>query len=516
MKKTMRVFLQVLTFAGALLLSMLISMAFSQNKREIVLVVPSEPGSLDAHQVFTNDDWNLAYHIYDPLMHRNADGEFVPGLVESWEAIDEESKVWRLSLREGVEFHNGEPWNAETLVYNFDRILNDPDATVRQYLAGIDSYNIIDDHTVEITLNTPMSLVQQSLYMLGMVPQQHTEEGNLASNPIGTGPYKFVGLRRGEYLQLEANEDYWGGAPEFKNARIRFISDPSARVAALISGEADVVKGLSVYDVEAVAKSDNAQIINRSGPRMWHIKLDVEREESSPGIEGVDANPFVDERVRKAISLAINREELVEFGLQSFARPANQLSAPFVRGHNPELPLLEYDPERAQQLLEEAGFGDGFTVRFDLESGWEIVGELVASYLKDIGITTEVNVLPSSVYRTTGSQYDTSMILGSWGATMVNTAFDALIHSVEAEGGLGRANYGRYSNEELDRLINDARTTFDPVAQLEKYQALQELAMEDMAIIPLFHEGILVGAAADLEVDPWFNEHVMLSEVTTE
>lgn len=506
--------LRLLTVTLAVAVALLSSIGFGQEQRELVLVVPSEPGSLDAHRIFTNDDWNVAYHIYDPLMRRNADGDFLPGLVEDWNAVDDESKVWRLSLRRGVEFHNGEPWNADALIYNFERILEDPEATVRQYVGGIDSFRAVDEYTVEISLNTPMALVQQSLYMLGMVPPVHAESGKLASEPIGTGPYEFVKLQRGEYLQLSINADYWGEKPEFETARIRFISDPSARVAALVSGEADVVKGLSVYDVDTVSAGGNAEVVKRDGPRMWHIKLDAQRTENSPGIEGTETNPFVDERVRRAVSLAINRAELVEFGLQGYAQPANQLSAPFVRGHNPDLPALQYDPDEARRLLEEAGFGEGFTVRFDLESGWEIIGELVGSYLKEIGIETQVNVLPSSVYRTTGTQYKTSMILGSWGATMVNTAFDALVHTVEAEGGLGRANFGRYSNPEIDGLIDEARTTFDPDTQTERYQDLQAMALDEMALVPLFHEGLLVGAASDLEVKPWFNEHVMLNEIT--
>src|SRR5690606_34624007 len=150
-------------------------------------------------------------------------------------------------------------------------------------------------------------------------------------------------------------------------------------------------------------------------------------------------NPFQDRRVRQAIWHAINIDELIEYGLQGFAAPATQLVAPFIRGYNPAVEKVPYDPARARQLLAEAGFPAGFSVRRGALAGWQVVGELLAACLADVGIDATLNVMPPSVYNTMGPRFETSFVMGSWGSTMVNTAFDALIHSVEPERGLGRA-----------------------------------------------------------------------------
>lgn len=495
--------------------------ASAQALDELVIALPTEPTSLDVHRLFTNDDWNLAYHIFDPLMYRTPDGEFVPGLLEKWTPVDAEGRVWDLQLRRGVTFHNGEPWTAEVLVYNFDRIHSFPEATVRGYLAGIDTYEVVDDYTVRVTLKIPWSLVEQSLYMVGMVPKEYTESvgpDGFARHPVGTGPFEFVEMSRGEYVRLKRYDGYWGPKPAFAKGVIRFIPEPAVRVAGLVAGELHVIKGVSVYDVESIENSNVARVISRPGPRMYHLKLDTFRPEGgpagSPGLAPGTRNPFQDRRVRQAIWHAINIDELIEYGLQGFAAPATQLVAPFIRGYNPAVEKVPYDPARARQLLAEAGFPNGFSVRLDVLAGWQVVGELITAYLADVGIDATLNVMPPSVYNTMGPRFETSFVMGSWGSTMVNTAFDALIHSVEPERGLGRANWGRYSNPSLDELIDQARESFDPEVQEALYQELQAAAMKEVAVIPLFHEGILVGVHNSLDAVPWYNEHVMMQNVT--
>ncbi|MDQ3549178.1 MAG: ABC transporter substrate-binding protein [Chloroflexota bacterium] len=482
---------------------------------EVVLALGSEPASLDPHMITGNEEWNALYHIYDPLIGRDPDGALVPGLIESYEATDAEQKVWRLTLREGVTFHNGEAWTAEVLAYNFERIRDTEEVTIRQYTNGIDSWEVVDERTLDITISVPMTLFENSFFQVGIVPMTYTTEAGtegLNENPVGTGPFTFVEWSRDEHIRIEANPDYWGEVPAVQQGLIRVIPEPASRVAALVSGEVHVIRGVSVYDVERIEETDSTQVVDRPGPRMWHLKMDTARETGSPGIsEG--PNPFVTLGARQALYHAIDIEGLIDSALQGYAEPASQGIASFIWGHNPEVERLAYDPDLAMQLLAEAGFPDGFTVRFDVNAEQSIIGEAIAGYLEDVGITVELNAIATSVLRDLTQANESTLNLGSWGSTMVNTFYDGNIHTIDEEAGLGRSNVGMYSNPDVDALIDQARGTFDSAEQEQLYMEVAQMAMADVAVVPLYHEGIVVGTAADVTAVPYFNEHVYLTDV---
>lgn len=482
---------------------------------EVVFAMPSEPSSLDPHMITDNEEWNALFHIYEPIIGRTPDGDTIPGLLQSWDPVDEEQRTWRLKLREGVTFHNGEPWNADVLTYNFERIRTNEAVTVQQYINGIDSEEVVDAHTLDISLSAPMALLENGFLQVGVVPMKYTQEvgdAGLAEQPVGTGPYRFLEWKKDEHIRVEAYADYWGGLPSVRKGLIRAIPEPPSRVAALVSGEVQLIRGVSTYDVERIEGTETTHAAIRPGARVWNLKMDASRATGSPGIEG--DNPFVKREAREAVYRAINIHELIDSALQGYGEPTGQLSAPFVFGHNPQVERLAYDPDLARQLLSDAGFADGFSVRFDVDANQAIIGEAIAGYLSEVGINAELNAVPASVYRELTSKHDTSFVLGSWGGTMVNSTFDANIRSINAEAGFGRSNAGMYSNPEIDRLIDQARQTFDREGQEQAYQEAQRLAMEDIAVVPLYFESIIAGASADLNVVPRFNEWVMLQDVT--
>lgn len=482
---------------------------------EVVLAMPSEPSSLDPHMIRENEEWNTLFHIYEPIIGRTPEGETTPGLLETWDPIDEEQHKWRLKLREGVTFHNGEPWTAHVLKYNFDRLRTNEAVTIQQYVNGVDSEEVIDDYTLDINISIPMALLENGFIQVGVVPMEYTQEvgdAGLAENPIGTGPYQFTEWRKDQHIRLEAYPDYWGGMPPIRKALIRPIPEAPSRVAALVSDEVQVVRGVSMHDIERIEQNEGTQVAVRPGPRVWNLKMDTARETGSPGIEG--DNPFVIRDVREAVYRAIDINGLIDAALLGYAEPAGQLTAPFIFGHNPQIERLAYDPDIARQLLSDSGYGDGFRVRLDAAADQAIIGEVVAGYLSDVGIEVELNAVATSVYRDLTANNETSFTLGSWGGTLVNSAFDANIHSIDPETGYGRANYGMYSNPNLDELIEAASQIFDREQQEEAYQELQRLAMEEVAIVPLYFESIIVGASAELIVIPRYNEWIMLQDVT--
>ncbi len=487
-----------------------------EPEKVVVLGMPADPSTLDPHLTGQNIDWNVCYHIFDSFVGRDVTGATVPSLAEKWEVVDPENNVWRFHLRQGVTFHNGEPWNAEVAKWNFERARTEPQSMQKRYAEEAQEITIVDEHTLDIKLLSPLSVAMGNLVQFHIVPMQYIQEVGNATfgiKPVGTGPYKFVEWVKDDHITLEANADYWGGAPEVKKAMIKPVPEPASRVIGLISGDLDVIRGVSVFDTDRIDQSGVAKVVALDGPRMWHIKLDTYRDSNSPGLTVKDSNPFQDVRVRQAMYLAIDVDTIIQQVMRGFALPASQTVAPFVWGHNPAVTRPGYDPDKARQLMADAGWSDGFGVRFDVAQGWDVVAEAIGHYLGEIGIRVEVNVVPSAVHRQLMENYDTSMAWGGWGATFVNTAFEGVVHTVDSAGGYGRANYGRYSNPELDKLIEKAAATMDPDAQLELYRQCQKMLMDDVGIIPIFHEGLIAGVRKGYEVSPTAFEHVYLHYV---
>ncbi len=484
--------------------------------KPVVLGMPSDPSTLDPHMTGANVDWNICFHIFDSFVGRDKDGKTVPALAEKWEMLDAKTNTYRFYLRKNVKFHNGEPWNTEVAVWNFERAKKEPLSKQKRYAEEALEIKVIDEYTMDIKLMSPLNVAMGNLVQFIMVPKKYLQEvGNqtFGIKPVGTGPYKFVQWVKDDHITLVANEQYWGGAPEIKNAIIKPVPEPATRVAGLISGDLDIIRGVSVFDTEKIKSSGVANVVSLPGPREWHINLDTFRSvggpKGSPGLpEG--KNPFQDVRVRRAMYYAINADELIAKAMKGYATAASQLVAPTVWGYNPEVKRLPFDPEKAKALLKEAGYPNGFKVRFDVGTGWELVAEAIANYLGNVGIKVDLNVLTSAVKTQKQEAYETSMSWNGWGATFINTACEGVVHTVNADKGFGRANYGRYSNKALDALIEKAASIMDPNEQLKVYQQCEKALMDDVGIIPVFHEGIIAAARKGFTVTPTSFEHVYL------
>jgi peptide/nickel transport system substrate-binding protein len=210
---------------------------------------------------------------------------------------------------------------------------------------------------------------------------------------------------------------------------------------------------------------------------------------------------------------AINVEELIAKVMRGYAQPAQQVVMPFVWGFNPAVKPPAFDPARAKQLLAEAGFANGFTVRFDVQQGWDVVAEAIANYLGNVGIKATVNVMPNSVLQKKNAAYDVSMVWGGWGVSSVDDILEGVIHTPDSARGFGRANAGRFSNATLDKLIESARAIRNADQQLKAYQDAVKIAADEVGIIPVFFETILAGARKGYEVRPRAYEHVYLQDV---
>lgn len=407
--------------------------------------------------------------------------QIVPALAESWDANPELTQ-WTFTLRPGVTFHDGEPWNADAAIFNLDRYLTPSSPQFYQELnaqaglsiGGIESFSKVDDMTIQINTKGPWSYLPVDLATVFFAsPKAVTELGNegFGTQPVGTGPFKFVELVRGERLTLERNEAYWRGAPKLDRVVLRPIPDPTARVAALRSGEVNWIEVPLPDDREAL-EAEGFTVHLNAYDHEWPWVLDT----SKP--------PFDDVRVRQALNYAIDRESLTEDILQGTASPLVQAAAEANFAHRPENDRYTYDPERARSLLAEAGYPDGFTFRLSFPTSGSgnmlpiPMNEALQADLAEIGVKVQLEPIEWAAMLT---DFFVGNIPG--GAEAINISL-----SYQQEGfwsswyGTGSAsNAGKYSNPEVDALFAEAKTVEEPAARSDLYAEAAEIITEDAA-----------------------------------
>ncbi len=360
-------------------------------REALVIGRPVSTGALDPG--FIREAATIVDNIFDTLVRRDREMNLVPGLATGWTALDE--TTWRFTLREGVEFHNGEPFGAEAVKFTVERVL-DPDnnAPTISYVRTIDRVEIVDPLTVDVITRAPDPLLpaRMSRYPTYVVPPRHLAEigrGGFASHPVGTGPYRFEEWVRDDHLTLVANPDYWRGAPAVRRVTWRAIPDDIARVAALMAGEVDLIERVPVDQVPLIVGHPEARV-----DQVAHGGLVVYL-----GVK-TDTAPFDRVQVRKAISMAIDRATIVERILKGYATATGTQVAPFDFGFV-EIAPDPYDPVHARELLAQAGVDEGVEVRLQVPrrymKGAEI-GQILAEQLNAVGFRIALEVPEWSGY----------------------------------------------------------------------------------------------------------------------
>jgi len=463
--------------------------ASGNDRLEIVIARAFDIQGLDPG--FLTENAQVVDNIFDTLVKRDTDMNLVPGLATSWQAIDE--LTWEFKLREGVKFTNGEDFNAHAVKYSLDRVLNpDNNAPTRSYVSTVSEVKVIDDYTVHVITKKPDPLipVRFNRYPTQIVPPKYVEEVGqeyFAQHPIGTGPYKFVEWNKGSSVVLEANEEYWGGSPTVKKVTFRSIPEASTRVAALLNGEVDIITAVPPEFRDRIATSGTARLseVVRAGNTVY-VGLKTDRE------------PFNNKLVRQALNHAIDVKAIVEQVLQGAAVETDSLIGPKDFGYAGEYDRYEYNPEKAKQLLAEAGYPNGFSATLDTVN-WYIknldVAQVIAQQLKAIGVNITVNNVESTVYRTkvpSGEQAEMYML--GWSSTNTLDA-DAAIYSVLHSSD----PYSTYSNPEVDAMLDEARSTTDEARRKELYKKIQEIVLEEAPRIFLYQENQYYGVSQKLD-----------------
>lgn len=472
----------------------------------IVIGLDSEPNTFDPHQTIGRFSESFMSNVFDGLTLHDQDGALIPGLATSWEALDD--NTWEFKLREGVTFHNGNPFNAESVKFTLDRVLDEErNAPIRPLLENITSVEIVDDFTVHISIASPDLLLPArlaELYGSILDPAYVQENGDdfIALNPVGTGPFKFVEWVKDERIVLEVNEDYWGEVPQVQEIIFRPIKDNGARVAALLAGEVDIVNGIPIAQEPVVANYPGVRSVPVPVPRIYYVSMDVR------------TPPFDNILVRQAVNYAIDREGIVENLFAGFGVPAAVAHPRASWGFNPDLEPYPYNPDRARELLADAGYPDGFDTEFDTFVGrlpaHDTIAQAVVAQLAEVGINAEVNALEFGVFseRRVGDQHAPLFIysIGDWALEPV-WMYDWLTQ--------GQAGH-YWSPPEWEALLTELSATYEPEPRIPLYQEVQEMMFEEAPLAAVAELETIWGIRDGVFYEPRPDETLKFASVRSE
>ena len=333
---------------------------------------------------------------------------------------------------------------------------------------------------------------------------------------VGTGRYKFVEQVKEDHLDLTANEDYWGEVPEIKNVRFRPITNEATRTATMLTGEVDFTIDISVRDIDRLDGTDGISVLRQQGLREIYLNLDSR--EDSPLFPG-QKNPMSDPKVRHAMYLAIDEDTIIKNIMNGCAFEMNSILPENYVGYTP-VEREAYDPEKAKQLLAEAGYPDGFEVTLDASNDRymndEQIAQAVAGYLEKVGIKVNLNLMPKSNFFTYIKPAENKSMLLQTGWSDASGDGLSLLHDMlrtyNREAGQGTVNRGHYSNPEVDALISQAFTEFDDAKRGELVAEADKIARDDYAYIPLHFEQDTYAIKDTLNYTPRMNKYVLAWE----
>jgi peptide/nickel transport system substrate-binding protein len=496
--------------------------------RSLTIAAAAEPTSLDPHFQDHDPTINVQRHIYEYLVGQGPRMELIPELAESWRARD--PLTWEFRLRRGVVWHDGAPFTAADVIASFRRVPtveNSPSSFV-PYLRQITAMEAEDAHTLILRTAAPFPLMPNYMGAVMIVPARFehvkTAEFNSLAAAIGTGPYRVVEYLRGQRIVLEGNPRHWAGPPPHPRVVFRPITATGSRVAALLSGDVDLIEQPPPVDIPALRANPATRVWESVGNRIVYFGLDFHRDRAV-GVSAHDGspipNPFRDLRVRQALALAINRDAICTRVMEDLAFPANQMVSAGVFGHDPAIPAPVFDPERAKRLLAEAGYPEGFRMTIhgtsDRLVNDEKVLQALAQMLARVGIRAEVDAMLSTAFFPRVNRLEFSFFFNSWGAGSsggMTTIRTALATYDEAKG-MGRGNRGRYSNPEVDRRIHAALETIDDAERERLVREATALAMADVAVIPTHWTKNLWASRSGIAYEPRVDGFTLATKLRT-
>lgn len=505
----------------------MLALAFSSMPpalaEDLTVGLSSPITSLDPHFANNSPNKAVARHFFQALLQFDEKLEVAPALATAWRRVGD--TTWEFQLRPNVQFSDGSAFTANDVVASFERAPNVPNspASLALFTRSIKQVSVIDPLKVRIETKYPDPLLPMMLPEILIIPaaskSASTNEFNTGKAMIGSGPFIFGAHLPGDRIIMKRNDKYWGKPADWEKVTLRFISNEGGRVAALLSGDVDLIENVPP-DLIAKVKQSGAFHVVQSRPALpVYLGLDMGRDVTpfvtgNNPAPGAKANPLLDKRVRQALSYAIDRKAISERIMSGTTAPAGQMLVTGLFGTSGKLAPMPYDPKKAKALLTEAGFPNGLTLTLhgpnDRLANDSRVIQAIAQMWTRAGIVTKVEVMPWNVYFSKTTRREFSIYMMSSGAVSeMATALNSVAVTHDLPNGRGVNNRGRYSNPQVDDLVNTAFLTLDDAKRKDLLARASEIAMEDVAVMPLYFYSFSIASPKTISYAPRLDQFTL-------
>ncbi|MBB1274157.1 MULTISPECIES: ABC transporter substrate-binding protein [Psychromonas] len=485
---------------------------FSATAADITIAYDSDPVTLDPHEQLSGGVLQMSHMLFDPLVRFTKEFDFEPRLAEKWERVDD--NTFRFTLRKGVKFHSGNTMTADDVVWTFNRLKTSQD--FKNVFSPYEKLVKIDDYTVELVSFEPYPLVlQTATYLFPMDSKFYSGEmdgvdksiiikhgGSFASTHVsGTGPFTIESREQGVKVVFDRFDNYWDTNSPGNVDKLTLvpIKENATRVAALLSGDVDLIHPVAPNDQKRVIDTKNIELTTVAGTRIITLQMNQSSNEA-----------LKDVRVRQAIVYAINNEAIVKKIMKGFATTAGQQGPAGYAGYDASL-TPRYDLKKAKQLMKEAGYEKGFKLSMIAPNNRYVndaqIAQAASSMLAKIGITVDLKTMPKAQYWPEFDKCAADMLMIGWHSDTEDSAnfSEFLTMTRDTETGRGAYNCGHYSNPKVDNLVNTANAETDPAKRAAMLQEVEQILYNDAAFVPLHWQNLAWGAKSTLNVSPIVN-----------
>ena len=500
--------------AAALLAMTAVGMASAQTVR---IGNQGDALSMDPHSLNESLQLSVTGNVYEPLVARDRNLKVIPGLATSWRQTS--PTVWRFELRKGVQFHDGTPFTADDVLFTFARAAGEG-SDMKSYVNDVKEVRKVNDHVVDIETKTPFPILPDVLSLLYIMSKKWSEE-NQATRPVdrrkgienaasfranGTGPFRLRERQPNVKTTFQRNGSYWGKIEgNVVNVEYTPIGNDATRVAALLSGQVDVIEPVPLQDVQRINGSGKSKVLQGPELRTIFLGMDQKRDELLySNVKG--KNPFKDKRVRQAFYQAIDIQGIQRTVMRGASSPTALLVGPGITGFDPALNTrLPYDPEAAKKLLAEAGYPNGFEVAMNCPNDRYVndgnVCQAVAANLARVGVKINLQAETKGTYFPKILRRDTSFYMLGWtpGTYDAHNALNALMRCVD-DSGAGQFNLGSYCNPKLDELTNKIQAETDKTKRDAMIREAFKIHSDDIGHLPLHQQALAWGVANNVSL----------------
>ena len=492
---------------------------------DLIIGRSTEHSSLDPLFARTNNNYSTSGGMFERLVLNDASNQIQPGLALAWRAVN--PTTWEIKLRDKVKFHDGTDFTADDVIFSLERARDVPNspASFAGAVSGIVEMKALNKLTLQIRTAQPIpQLIEQAGRAFIMSRKAATglttADFNAGKGMVGTGPYKFVEWQSGQRLVLKRFPQYWGARPDFENVTLRFIAKDAARAAALLAGDVDLIDNVSPDNVKQLRANDKVKVFSIASTRLIYLALDSDRDQSpfitDAGGKLLDKNPLKDTRVRRAVSLMIDRKAIVERLLEGSGEPAGQMVPQGLGGFDASLTPPKQDMATAKKLLAEAGYANGFGVTLHTSSDrFPRDGDLaqaLGQMLSRGGLkVNNVFALPYNVYASAATKREYSAFVFSFGTTTPDSAIGltTVLATYDKDSGMGTFNRSRYANPQFDAVLKRLLGEFNDAKRNADLREAARIAFNDSAIVPLYWPVIHWAARKGVVYEPRRDEETL-------